>query len=324
MSSSSSTSSPLCPGPFDSQRFHRVFPTALPRRQRNILYAAVLQQPSLVLEIKQQSLYEEDESLQSLVRIFHHLVSTQMYLANLEPRTDHILSSTLHLMSAVDDMLDLLHDHGFHHHILSLPPRNLTLACLFRPIYRTLTVIERDAYEESNMRLINRLASPPFVLPVPAPPSPTPTEPFEGDPVPSSQSISLTLINELTDPCPAFHQGHTASYPTQVAPHNPRQGPQPVVSATTVYFHCHDHGHFRVDCPEYKCPHCRQHAPGHPQYRCSRNYCSFCWRFGHLSRVCPDWCCALCDDPGHVIGDCPFSEDPSQGIIVNEGDPEGL
>ena len=28
--SSSSNSSPSCPGPFDSQRFHRVFPAALP------------------------------------------------------------------------------------------------------------------------------------------------------------------------------------------------------------------------------------------------------------------------------------------------------
>ena len=214
MSSSSSTSSPLRPGPFDSQWFHQVFPTALPRRQHNILYAAILQQPSLVLEIEQQSLYKEDESLQSLIRIFHHLVSTQMYLATLEPCTNHILSSTLHLMSAVDDTLDLLHDHGFHHHILSLPPCNLTLTCLFRPIYRTLTVVEQDAYEESDMRLINRLASPPFVLPVPAPPSPIPTEPSEGDPIPSPQSISLTLIDEPADPRPAFHQGRTASYPT--------------------------------------------------------------------------------------------------------------
>ena len=142
MSSLSSTSSPLRPGPFDSQWFHHIFPTTLPCQQHNILYAAILQQPSLVLEIEQQSLYEEDESIQSLVRVFHHLVSTQMYLATLQPRTDHVLSSTLHLMSAINNTLDLLHDHGFHDHILSLPPQNLTLTCLFRPIYWTLMVVE--------------------------------------------------------------------------------------------------------------------------------------------------------------------------------------
>ena len=30
------------------------------------------------------------------------------------------------------------------------------------------------------------------------------------------------------------------------------------------------------------------------------------------------------DDPGHIVSDCPFLEDPSQGVIFNEGDPEGL
>ena len=150
--SSSSNSSPSHPGPFDSQRFHRVFPAALPRRQRNILYASVLQQPPLVAQLERQSSYEDDESLQSLVRVFHHLSSTQIYLNTLEPHTDHIISSTLHIAAAMDDTMDLLHDQGFHHHILSLPPNNVTLGRVFRPIYRTLTAVERDAYEESDLR----------------------------------------------------------------------------------------------------------------------------------------------------------------------------
>ena len=144
--SSSSNSSPSRPGPFNSQRFHRVFPAALPRRQHNILYASVLQQPSLIAQLERQSSYEDDESIQSLVRVFHHLSSTQIYLNTLEPHTNHIISSTLHISAAMDDTMDLLHDQGFHHHILSLPPNNVTLGRIFRPIYCTLTAVECDAY----------------------------------------------------------------------------------------------------------------------------------------------------------------------------------
>ena len=31
------------------------------------------------------------------------------------------------MAAALDDTTDLLHDHGFHHHILSLLPDNITL-----------------------------------------------------------------------------------------------------------------------------------------------------------------------------------------------------
>ena len=155
MSSSSSNSSPSCPGPFDSQWFHCVFPAALPRRQHNILYASVLQQPPLVTQLERQSSYEDDESIQSLIRVFHHLCSTQIYLNTLEPHTNHVISSTLHIAATMDDTMDLLHDQGFHHHILSLPPDNVTLGRIFHPIYRTLTAVERNAYEESDLRLVD-------------------------------------------------------------------------------------------------------------------------------------------------------------------------
>ena len=119
----------------------------------------------------------------------------------------------------MDDTMDLLHDQGFHHHILSLPPNNVTLGRVFHPIYHTLTAVERDAYEESDLRLVDRqpLQLPPFILPVPAPHPPSPTLSLE-DPIPSPQSTTATLIDVPSDISadtqPAFHQGCMASYPT--------------------------------------------------------------------------------------------------------------
>ena len=181
--SSSSNSSPSHPGCLDSQYFRQVFPAALPHCQHNILYAIILPQPFLVADPEHQSSYEEDGSIQSLVCVFHHLCSTQIYLGSLEPCTNHITSLTLHIAAALTDTLDLLHDHRFHHHVLSLPPNNITLAHVFCPVYHTLTVVEWDAYEESDLRLVNHISSPPLVLPIPTPCVPSPTLSLE-TPVP--------------------------------------------------------------------------------------------------------------------------------------------
>ena len=217
MVSLSSNSSPSHPGHLDSQHFHHIFPTALPCHQCNILYIAILQQPFLVTELEHQSLYEEDNSIQSLVHVFHHLCSTQIYLGSLEPHTDHITSSNLHIAAALDNIMDLLHDHGFHHHVLSLLANNITLTHVFHPIYHTLMAIEQDTYEELDLRLVNCISSPPPALPVPVSHVPSPTPSLE-TPVSSPLSTTTMLLDIPADPRPTFHQGNTTSYPTRVAP----------------------------------------------------------------------------------------------------------
>ena len=225
--------------------------------------------------------------------------------------------------------MNLLHDCGFHHHILSLPPDNITLGQIFHPVYHTLTVVECNTYKELDLRLVDRqpLQLLPFMIPVPMPHPPSPTLSLD-DPVPSLQSVTTMLLDIPSDiPAdtqPAFHQGHTASYPTQTVPCNPHLGSEPIMTAETCCFQCHATGHFHVDCPEYECPCCCQQAPSHPQYCCVQNYCTFCRCFAHLAWYCPDQWCALCDTPNHLLANCPFAEDPSPGVIFNKGDPKGL
>ena len=258
----------------------------------------------------------------AFIRIFHHLCSTQIYLGSLEPQNNHVISSTLHIASVLDDVLNTIHDHGFHHHIFTLPLHNLTPTHVFCSSHCTLTAMEWETYKESDLRLVNHISPPTPTLPVSAPSTPT-TESMEIS-VLSPSSTTLTLFDEPADPHPEFHQNCTASYPTQVVSQDPHLGPPMVATEETVCFHCHTLGHVHVNCPDYECPHCRQHAPRHPQYWCLCNNCSFCQHFSHLSRYCLDRWCALCDNLKHVIADCPFSEDPSAGVIFNNTDPEGL
>ena len=139
--------------------------------------------------------------------------------------------------------------------------------------------MHNNAYEELDLRLVNRISSPTPAMPIPAPHMPSTTN-LE-TPASSLLSTTATLVNDPADPHPAFHQNRTTSYPTRVVPRDPCLGPSMAATPETICFHCHTTGNLHVNCPDYKCPNCRQLTPGHPQYQCLCNYCSFCQHFSH-------------------------------------------
>lgn len=76
--------------------------------------------------------------------------------------------------------------------------------------------MEQDAYEESDLRLVDRISSPMITIPIPTPSEP-PAMSLE-TPALSPLSVATTLVNNLADPHPAFHQNHAASYLTRIIP----------------------------------------------------------------------------------------------------------
>lgn len=61
-----------------------------------------------------------------------------------------------------------------------------------------------------------------------------------------------------SDPPPPFQNSHTyAPDPTSRR------------SRSTTCYHCHRPGHRQIHCEEYRCPHCRQTAPGHHSPQCN-------------------------------------------------------
>ena len=156
-----------------------------------------------------------------------------------------------------------------HHHILALPPHNVTLTCIFWPIYHTLSIMEWDAYEESNLRttLCPTLLKLHLETPVWAYPWQWLQRLFAFTATPLGIFVSTVL---------------SMNAPT--ASNTPQATPNTAVCTTTVLLPV------LRPCPHY----------------------------------CPDRLCTLCNDPGHVITNCPFSEDPSSDVIFNNGDPEGI
>jgi hypothetical protein len=137
--SSSSSTSPLC-----SQR---VSPTCLPIYAAHSLYAAILADLVVLHAVEDLPFYHEDLICQELVRLFHDVSSTQRY-HNLATPHDLLAEFGVPLRLSIaalpQQILTILHLHGFHVFIQLLSPR--IIYPTFRRIYLSLTMEERDRY----------------------------------------------------------------------------------------------------------------------------------------------------------------------------------
>ena len=191
-------------------------------------------------------------------------------------------SATLSLL--VGPILELLHTHSFHRHLEELPSRVLFSA--FIQVYHTLSRAEQQHYRGQTG--FNPSPSPiPLALRISSRPmSPAPSSVTEDDPIRiyigDGQWITSSSSRVLVQ------QSH------------------PSTPSTQCYI-CLDTGHHGLSCPMYHCPTCQETAPGHAAHHCLETQCDLCHRWGHTDEVCNLWICGRCNNPGHVVDNCPIN-----------------
>ena len=308
----SSLSSSPSTSPF---RLHQVFPTYLPTFAAHLLYTAIPANPAILRAVEDLPLFHEDLICQKLVRLFHNVSAAQRYHILSAPQdlpADFGIPLRMSLTRLPNQILSILHLHGFHTFVERIPPA--TIYPTFRRIFLTLTMEQWDSY-------LSQSELPPHCSPSPLP-FPTPNSPTLSllaqlsSPTPSDTSSSLTAIDPkygLDEDAVANNQSFViwignnhpvVSVPTCLLNIPITRHP---TSALTECFRCSGTGHYREDCSQYISPHCHLSAPGHPQTACLSTQCNFCSWWGHSNRFCPARTCNLCNWGGHVIDDCPIN-----------------
>ena len=354
MSSFSSSPSPSPSSPVSDLSFlrsHPVYPCVLPTSVTYTLYVAIVTNAPVLYEIEKLPFYESDAISQELVRLLHDSLRLQSYYTSSSPDPDQTLLFIIG--DSVRHTLNILHLHGFHTYVTRLPAK--TLLPIFSPIFQSMAPFDQERYLE----IVTSEPAEPItevtMSPIPVPPpsslstvsSPTSLTRSLASRLasrPSSPSASLESRISSRPPSPtttlvpemgfsqenallrqAYSQqtitGHRiVSAPTQTLP---SVFLKPLATPDTQCFRCHNKGHYRENCPAYRCPHCHEMAPGHPSHLCLRTRCTFCKRWGHSDRACPSRICADCDQPGHIADDCPFSNlTPEQAAhIFGDGTP---
>ena len=354
MSSSSSfpSSSPSSPTS-DTCFLHSypAYPCILPTSVTYTLYVAVITNTTVLYEIEKLPFYESDAISQELVHLLHDALCLQSYYLSSTPDPDQAV--LLVTRDLVHRTLNTLHLHGFHMYITRLLAE--TIFPVLLPLYQSMSPLDRERYREIVTSEPSNPAIEVTLSPIPVPPpasyttvsSPTLLTSSLASRLssrPGSPSISLTSRISSRPPsptttlipetgfsqenallCAAYMQRTTTGHQIVSAPTQTLPGIflKPPATPDTQCFHCHNKGHYRKNCPSYRCPHCHKMAPGHPSHLCLRTRCSFCKHWGHSDRACPHCICGDCDQPGHVTDDCPFSNlTPEQAAhVFGDGTP---
>ena len=344
---SSSLSSSLSSTTSDTSflRLHPVYPCVLPTSVTYTLYVAVVTNAAVLYELEKLPFYELDAISQELVHLLHDSLRLQSYYTSSTPDPDQAL--VLLNGDLVRRTLNTLHLHGFHSYITRLPAE--MLLPVFSPIFLSMSPFDQERYREIITSEPVEPITETTLSPIPVPPPSSSLSPSSPSSLttslasrissrPGSPSISLASRISSRPPSPTptlipetgFSQENAllrsaysqrtdtgcriVSAPTQVLP---SLFLKPPATPDTQCFRCHNKGHYRENCPYYRCPHCHEMAPGHPSHLCLRTRCTFCKRWGHSDRVCPSRVCGDCDQPGHIADDCPFSNlTPEQAVHV--------
>ena len=255
------------------------------------LFTLVVASPIILIAIKGLPSYQADLTCQLLIQLLHliSLAQIQHFRAcpnDLPSNLGLPLRTTLSLL--VGPILELLHTHSFHHYLEELLSE--ILFPVFQQVYHTLSRAEQQHYQgqtglnpsPSPVPLALRISSRP-VSPAPAP-----------------------ITNESTEDDPiriqtAEEQWITSSSSQVLVQHSHSCSP------STQCYICADIGHYGLFCPMYRCPTCQEMAPGHTAHHCLETQCDLCHRWGHTNKVCNFRICGRCDNPGHMVDNCPIN-----------------
>ena len=278
----SRTHEPSYMPPPDSQP---IWFALLPTSGIYTLFTLIVASPTILITVEGLPSYQANLTCQLLMQLLHliSLAQIQHFQAcpnDLPSNLGLPLRTTLFLL--VGPILKLLHTHSFHRYLEELLREVLFPA--FQQVYRTLSQAEQQHYQGQTG--LHTSPSPiPLALQILSHPTSPASAPVNNDPIHIQiaegqwiTSLSSHVLVQCSRSCSPSTQCHI----------------------------CSDLSHYGLFCPMYHCPNCQETAPGHAAHHCLATQCDLCRRWGHTDKVCTFRICGRCDNPGHVVDNCPI------------------